>query len=209
LRAALAIALALALARPALAFDDPDVEIAKRHYASGLAAYDAHDYPRALAEFEAARAAKAAPELTYNVARCLDRLERRPEAAQAYQDFLIAAPYSPSAKDVHERIAKLAARDHVGPVDARPSAPWRGRRYLPAIAVGATAVALAALGGGLLGGASHEYDAAVKSCGPSCNVGQSAGFVRLSGAAYASFALGGAAALVDVGLLIAAARHHD
>jgi tetratricopeptide (TPR) repeat protein len=190
----------LGLTGAAHAWDDPDVEIAKKHYESGLGALDAKDYARALAELEAARQARPAPEISYGIARCLDGLGRRAEAAQAYADYLAAQPYAPNAKTLRDRILELD--------------PLRGRgvrkhRYTPSIAVGGTALALAALGGGLLGGAEHEFNGAVKSCGPSCSVAQSAGFLRLSGAAYASFAAAGVAALVDVGLLIRAARQHE
>jgi tetratricopeptide (TPR) repeat protein len=190
------------------AIDSPDLQIAKRHYEAGLAAYDAQDYAGALTEFEAARTTHPAPELTYNIARCLDRLERRAQAAREYESFLLAQPYSPSAEEVRKRIEVLSQRD------GRPSAlvlrePAGQRRYVPAIAVGVTAVVLAAVGGGLIGGAYHDYNRDVKSCGPSCSVQQSATFLRLSGAAYASFAAAGAATLVDIGLLVAAARRHD
>ena len=195
--------------RPALAIDPPDLEIAKRHYAEGLAAYDGRDYARALREFEAARALHSVPELTYNIARCLDRLERRPEAAREYQAYLVAQPYSPSAAEVRERVEVLAHRDGRAVATVKVEPPSRRRRYIAPIAVGVTALALAALGGGLIGGAAHEYDQALSSCAPGCNAEQTAGFLRLSGAAYASFAMAGAAALVDVGLIIAAARHHE
>ena len=62
---------------PARGEDDTDTEIAKRHFAAGSAAYGAGDYRRALREFEEARLARPMAAFDYNIARCLDRLERR------------------------------------------------------------------------------------------------------------------------------------
>lgn len=70
------LVLAAALAGTARAQDDPDTEVASRHFARATAAYDARDYETALKEFEAAKRAKASSALDYNIGRCYDRTER-------------------------------------------------------------------------------------------------------------------------------------
>src|SRR5207237_9240756 len=90
----------LALAAPALALDDPDTEVARRHFEKGRNFYDASDYRHALDEFQAARRAKPAPGLDYNIARCYDRLEEYDHAVEHYQLFLTARPDAPDAAEI-------------------------------------------------------------------------------------------------------------
>jgi tetratricopeptide (TPR) repeat protein len=118
----------LALSAPALALDDPDTEVARRHFEKGRGFYDAHDYRRALDEFQAAKRAKAAPGLDYNIARCYDRLEEYDHAVEHYQLFLGARPDSPDAGEIRDRIATLKKRLAESPqakektvVEAHPS----------------------------------------------------------------------------------------
>ena len=89
---------------------DPDTEVAKRHFDSASAFYDAHDYVRALREFQEARIAKPLPALDFNIARCLDRLERYEEAIAAYKRFGIATPNASEVGEARERIEVLRAR---------------------------------------------------------------------------------------------------
>src|SRR5689334_6730252 len=72
--------------------EDPDTEVAKRHFREGSAAYERRDYAAALREFEAARAVKPVPQLDYNIGRCHDRLERYPEAVAEYKSYVAAQP---------------------------------------------------------------------------------------------------------------------
>jgi tetratricopeptide (TPR) repeat protein len=85
----------LVVSAPALALDDPDTEVARRHFEKGRGFYDAKDYRHALDEFQAARRAKAAPGLDYNIARCYDRLEDYRSAVRHYQLYLDAKPDAP------------------------------------------------------------------------------------------------------------------
>src|SRR6185436_7425098 len=65
--------------------EDPDTEIAKRHFATGNAYYTAKRYDEALHEFIAAKKVKSAPALEYNIGRCYDRLEQPKDAISAYE----------------------------------------------------------------------------------------------------------------------------
>src|SRR5207248_613612 len=89
---------------------DPDTEIAQQLIAEGAAAYDAHDYPRALARFEAARHMKPLAAFDYNIARCHDRLGHAAEAVAAYERYVAQKPDAPDSVEVRERIAVLRAR---------------------------------------------------------------------------------------------------
>jgi tetratricopeptide (TPR) repeat protein len=100
----------LVLASPASALEDPDTEVARRHFEKGRTFYDAHDYRHALDEFQAAKRAKPAPGLDYNIARCYDRLEEYDHAVEHYQLFLTARPEAPDAAEIKERIATLKSR---------------------------------------------------------------------------------------------------
>lgn len=90
--------------------DDPDTEAAKRHYERGVELYDSKNYAGALAEFETAKRVKPLAAFDYNIARCLDRLERYEEAIQAYDRYVITAPNPEEARKVVERIAILKMR---------------------------------------------------------------------------------------------------
>ncbi len=110
-RALLLVALALPSgAARAGGDDDPDEEIARRRFAAGAAFYEKSAYPQALKEFEAARRLKPLPELDYNIARCLDRMERPVEALAAYERYITAKPSAADATKIRDRIAVLRER---------------------------------------------------------------------------------------------------
>src|SRR5262245_31511789 len=73
------------LATPALA---QVPEEAKRAFTDGKAAFDAGDYEKALALFQRADAIAPAPNLSYNIGNCLERMGRFMEAADAFQRYL-------------------------------------------------------------------------------------------------------------------------
>jgi tetratricopeptide (TPR) repeat protein len=100
----------LVAAAPAVAADDPDAEIARRHFERGLRFYGAFDYERALHEFEAARVVKALPNFEFNIARCHDRLEHLPEAIARYKSFIAATSDPYDAEEARARIKVLEAR---------------------------------------------------------------------------------------------------
>jgi tetratricopeptide (TPR) repeat protein len=94
----------------AAAFEDPDTEVARKHFEKGRLAYDAGDYQLALGEFKAAKRAKQAAALDFNIARCYDRLEQYPAAIDAYASYISAQPGAPDVAEVRERIAMLKKR---------------------------------------------------------------------------------------------------
>jgi hypothetical protein len=121
----LSLGMLLALPAPAAhaaVDDDADTEVARRHFQRGVQRYDVSDYEGALKEFRAANRVKPRPAFEFNIARCLDRMERYAEAVAAYQRFVAAAPDDPSVKEARERIALLQARLRPEEPDERPAA---------------------------------------------------------------------------------------
>jgi len=100
----------VAMASPALALEDPDTEVARRHFEIGRGYYDAKDYRKALDEFLTARNAKGAPALDYNIARCYDRLEDYQNAVKHYQLYLDGKPNAPDNSEIRDRIVVLKKR---------------------------------------------------------------------------------------------------
>src|SRR5262245_38010267 len=90
--------------------DNPDLEIAQRRFVKGSEYYAAKSYEKAIEEFEAARRVMPAPEIDFNIARCLDRLERFQEAIVAYERYLGAAKDAADAAEVRERVGVLRTR---------------------------------------------------------------------------------------------------
>jgi tetratricopeptide (TPR) repeat protein len=210
----IALALALALASgSARAIEDPDTEIARRHFETGRDYYEAGNYQAALKEFEAARAVRPFPAFEYNIGRCYDRLERPSEAVAAYERYLAAAPDVPDADEVRERIRVLKLRIAVEspappPAPPPPPAPSRKRLIAP-LAVGGAAVVVAAVGAGLLGSVKADFDdlaSGPNSCRP-CSDAQIAPLETRADAGYALLGTAGALAVVDVVLWARALRH--
>jgi tetratricopeptide (TPR) repeat protein len=94
----------------AIGEDDPDVEIARRHFDKGARAYQAHDYANALGEFLEARRVKPLPAFDYNIGRCYDRLERYEEAVTFYERYLATHPGEPDQSEVTARVKVLKQR---------------------------------------------------------------------------------------------------
>jgi tetratricopeptide (TPR) repeat protein len=117
--------------------DDPDTEIARRHFQRGLESYEALDYERALAEFRRAQRARPLPELDFNIARCLDRLERWEDAIAAYKRYVLRAPNRADAAEAFERVRTLRARLSERAPDAGRAPDVRARRDPPPAAVDA------------------------------------------------------------------------
>jgi len=189
---------------------DPDTEIARRHFEAGRAKYDASDYQGALEEFEAARKVRQFAAFDYNIARCLDRLERPAEAVAAYERYLAAAPADdPDASEVRERVRVLKERIPATPppAPATPVRSDRSRLLAPSLVGGVTVAALAA-GAGLLGSVRVDYDRLASgpdSCRP-CSEAQVTPLRTRANAGYAMIGLGGALAVVDVILWVRARR---
>ncbi|MEO6954247.1 MAG: tetratricopeptide repeat protein [Polyangia bacterium] len=188
--------------------DEPHNE-ARTLFHEGAAAYDAGDFQPALEKFQVAAKLAPLPELDYNIARCLDRLERWPEAVVFYERYLDARPTDPIAPSIRERIQLLRARsageasiksDVMAPPMAAPRAS-RGS-WTPAIAVAGTALGAAVIGTGLLARTRVEYDGCIRPC-------SDARIDHLRGLAiggYVMFGVAGVAAVVDLALIATQAR---
>ncbi len=137
----LMIGLLMACASPLARAETPDVDIdtesAKRHFAKAVEFYDANDYEHALAEFEAARDARPLPALNYNIARCLDRLERFEEAIKNYRFYLQDEGATADAQDARRRIEVL--QDRLARRRARAQAGQGERPATPATSAPAPA----------------------------------------------------------------------
>jgi hypothetical protein len=186
---------------------DPDTEIARRHFEAGRMKYEANDYAGALREFEAARKVRPMPAFDYNIARCLDRLERPSEAVDAYQRYLSAIGNAPDAAEVRDRVQVLEQRLGVSAKPAPVSSRKNTRLLAPAIMTGG-ALALAVVGAALVGSVKADYDRLLSgpdSCRP-CSDAQVSPLEARANAGYALFGLAGALAIVDVILWVRAAR---
>lgn len=210
--------------------DDPDVEVARKHFALGSERYAAGDYVGALSEFELAKRARPVAALDFNIARCLDRLERYGEAIVAYRRYVTAAPNEADSATVRERIGVLEARlvaeppavsptkpaEPVAPpvvappaVTAPPPSPptrTTARYLVPGILTGVTGVTLVT-GAALLGVLANKYDHAnsAAGCRP-CTDGEIAPLRRYQAAGFAMMGISGALLVVDVALFVVAAK---
>jgi tetratricopeptide (TPR) repeat protein len=208
--------------------EDPDTEIAKRHFVRGTDLYLTGNYPEAIREFEAAKLVKPLPAFDYNIARCHDRMEHLEEAIASYQVYLSAVGNSPEATEARDRIdvlqARIARRDAARQQPTAPppvivttpqslppptvapvvvTAAPRHRLSLAApIAVGVAAVAVLGAGLGLTLSAGAEFDRLNGSCAPNCPRASWDGLPGREQAGIALLAVAGAAAAVDVVLWV-------
>jgi hypothetical protein len=189
--------------------EDPDTEIARRHFQAGELFYNDRDYGAALDEFRAARRARALPALDYNIGRTLDRMERFGEAIDAYQSYVDAEPLAPDVAEVRARIEELRQRLNRSAVPAAtapmPKAVSRPS-YAAAIAVGGGALVLAAVGAGLIASVDGDFNGYKTSCPAPCDETVWGGTRNKLYASYALLGLAGAAAVVDVVLWALTAR---
>lgn len=213
--------------------DDPDEEIARRRFVRGTDFYAANDYEKALAEFEAARRVKQAPAFDFNIARCLDRLERFESAILEYEKYLQAAPNAADAPGVRDRIAKLRTRIPatparpqpqpqpvieptpvvvaptpvvVAPTPPPPSAPDHRPRWTAAIALGAATVGVAVIGAALVGSVAPAYDDLERECGTQCAPSRVDALASRANAGYAMFGIAGALLVADVVVIALTAK---
>jgi tetratricopeptide (TPR) repeat protein len=140
------------------AVEDPDTEIAKRHFAAGAALYDRGLYKDAIVEFSAARDVKPAPAFDFNIARCYDRLERTREAVEWYERYIATNPPEGGDGGARERLALLKTRVDKDRQRVRYSVA------VPAV-VGGAALAFWVAGGVLYGIAGSEFDSDKKDKG--------------------------------------------
>ena len=201
------LVLALACTSAARADDHPalpqiDRDVAAKHYRQGQAAYASEHWQDALGEFEKARKVHPVPELDYNIALCLDRLERWAEAASAYRRFVDGTHNRDPA--ISKRIDELEARVAATPVvTVAPIAPAAHHELAAPIALASIALVAGVAGAALLGVAHHELDTQQSGCAPSCDF-QKIGYSI--GAGYALLASAGVALVVDVPLWVIALR---
>jgi tetratricopeptide (TPR) repeat protein len=196
--------LALGFTVAARADDHPvlpqiDRDVAAKHFQEGQAAYASERWQAALEEFEKAHKVHPVPELDYNIALCLDRLERWAEAAAAYRRFVNGTHNQDPA--VSKRIDELEAR--VAAIPVAPLAPKSHRELAAPLALASIALVATVAGAALLGAAHHELDTQQVGCAPSCDF-QKIGYSI--GAGYALLATAGVALVVDVPFWVIALR---
>lgn len=117
-RALLAIALLSVLGPAVASAQEPAperVEEARGHFARGTSLYERENFALALEEFETAyEIMEGHPNrgmMLYNIARCMDRLERYAEAIETYARFLVEAPdTSPDRDAARDRMEELRRR---------------------------------------------------------------------------------------------------
>ena len=101
-------------------------EEARARYQLGKAAFGRAQYRAALGEFEKSFDLAPLPELTYNIARCYERLGEAALAVGAFERFLAAVPTSPERAEIEVHLTALRAQ--IAParnaaLDAQVAAP--------------------------------------------------------------------------------------
>jgi tetratricopeptide (TPR) repeat protein len=208
-RLRLLLLLSLLVALPAYADEHPvlpeiDRDVAATHFKLGQSAYTNNQWAIALDEFEKARDVHPVPELDYNIAICLDRLERWTEAASAYQRFVDDTHNEDPA--ILKRIADLQARGQRKVAMTLPAtAPpiYVHREIAAPIALASFALAAGIAGAALLGTAGHSLNAAQTGCSPGCDVPRIGYSI---GAGYGLLAAAGVALVIDIPLWVHAYR---
>jgi tetratricopeptide (TPR) repeat protein len=183
----------------AAAASDPDADVARRHFTSGRALFQARRFREALVEFEQARQKKPLAAFDYNLAMCHEELGELDEAIGAYERYL-ASTLAPDAEEVRRHIAEL--RERRGPV--RPPAQ-KGPSVAALAATGAVAGAALLTGIALLGSAADDYNS--QTCSPRCNPSFGSDLEQRADAGYAFLAIGGALAVVEAVLVTMRHRH--
>jgi tetratricopeptide (TPR) repeat protein len=91
--------------RPAPSYDD--VDIAKAHYATGIAYYERSRFADAAHEFEESYRLSHRPELLYNMGKAYDGGGDKARALAAYRRFLAALPDASDTPVVRARVDQL------------------------------------------------------------------------------------------------------
>jgi tetratricopeptide (TPR) repeat protein len=211
------VLLAVGLAAPSALADepqptpppqDPDTEVARRHFDRGTELYDRQDYQNAVGEFKAANEAKPHPDFDYNIARCYDRLGDWNDALTYYKRYLQQIGSGPESEEPRRRVTELEERlRRAQPPPLAPTPPRRLR--IPAIVVGAGALAAVVIGGGLYGSAAADFPARRNYCASLPRPCQPFDWSDLSAranGAYALWAIGGVLAVADVVLWVIDAK---
>lgn len=182
-------------------------ETAREHYEHGAALYDATRYEAALHEFEVAYAQQALPALVYNIARCLDHLDRHEEAAAVYERFLDADQTDKvQIAEARERLVELRTVLAPSPTVPAFTASPSHRHYLAPGLLGGGTVVLGAVGASLLGNALWSYNGLSKACAPNCPASSWGSLPAREHAGETLLGIAGAAAVADVVLFVIEAK---
>lgn len=100
-----AVGLAQQAAQPAGQPSSGDLERARALFEQGSEAYSDGRYEAAAEAFQASYAIAGAPELLYNIGQSYERAGLLPQALEALQRYLAAAPNAADAPAVRERVA--------------------------------------------------------------------------------------------------------
>jgi tetratricopeptide (TPR) repeat protein len=148
-------ALVAAMLLSSLAHAD-DMQSAKAHFRQGKAFHEIGAYDQAIAEFEAAYAQAALPELVFNIARSLQKKGESEKALVTYRHYLELDPEGRVADDARREVALLTVQlqkakttvvDAPPPVVVvQPPPPPPKSKRRTAIAVGVTVGALVLTG---------------------------------------------------------------
>ena len=93
-----------------LAAAEPTEDAAREHYRKGEAAYDRHDYDRAIDEFQQAYDLSNAPALLFNLAQAHRLHGDWSQARDLYRSYLRDSPDAPNRADVQARIDEMDRR---------------------------------------------------------------------------------------------------
>src|SRR5262249_36399535 len=111
-----------------------DIEKARAHFKSGLAAYTLGDYPKAAEEYEAAYAEEPDPALLYNAAQAQRLAGNKARALFLYRNYLRYFPNQSNRAEVREHIANLQAAidseqraKNTPPTDTKPANLDKGK----------------------------------------------------------------------------------
>jgi tetratricopeptide (TPR) repeat protein len=187
----------------AVGSDNLDVDVARAHFRKGAELYDQQEYAKALAEFEAAFAAKPKAEFLYNLAQCHEHLGQREDAVRAYSAYLESNPPAEDAQRVRRRVAEL--NELLQAKNAAPAAPAvevrRPRVVTWVLAI--DAVALVAAGAVAEALAASRYADADRTCRPHCSDAVVSGISTAADAATVLFiGAGVATAAALIALLV-------
>jgi hypothetical protein len=187
--------------------------------AQAIAAFEAHDYERALRLFQDAYVAHRDPALLFNIAATLERLDRLGEAVDALQTYLARAHNPEGERLAEERLSALRARiaassappaatSSVSPTSRSPSSTSRAtpapRNLVPGIVVGGIGVAAVAAGAVVFALASDPgLDAMVRTEQQYREAAHQSDVQRVAGAVMGGVGI----AAIAVGVVLLATLH--
>jgi tetratricopeptide (TPR) repeat protein len=225
------IALLMSLGRSSVA--DADGREAKVHYERGMKAYNLQKFDVALSEFQTAYVEHPDPAFLFNIGQCQRQLAQYEAAAKSYRAYLSQQPDAPNRDEVLTRIADMekGAQERraeapplgvisptgttaapVAPAAAEKSARMKAATPAPksqalrnaGIGLGASGVAVLALGGAFAGLSKSAGDTAYH--GSAYDYSADNRYHGYQAAEIASFLVGGAALATGTVLFAVASR---